>query len=173
MTNGLTVAAPFGGGGVSDVTYDTANAAEMQVLISGGLGEAETGGPSINIVPKSGGNDLPGLGLLQHVGRLGHRQQPQRSAAQLRHHPAADAADQLGRELQPWRPDQAGSPVVLRQPPRVGECLGGERHQRQPLRRRRVALGLLRRHVDRVAPDRRRGRSMRYGSPRSSRRGTA
>ena len=60
MTNGLTVAAPFGGGGVSDVTYDTANAAEMQVLISGGLGEAETGGPSINIVPKSGGNIVPG-----------------------------------------------------------------------------------------------------------------
>jgi len=60
MTNGLTVAAPFGGGGVSDVTYDTANAAEMQVLISGGLGEAETGGPSINIVPKSGGNNFQG-----------------------------------------------------------------------------------------------------------------
>jgi len=60
MTNGLTVAAPFGGGGVSDVTYDTANAAEMQVLISGGLGEAETGGPSINIVPKSGGNAFQG-----------------------------------------------------------------------------------------------------------------
>jgi hypothetical protein len=60
MTNGLTVAAPFGGGGVSDVTYDTANASEMQVLISGGLGEAETGGPSINIVPKSGGNTFQG-----------------------------------------------------------------------------------------------------------------
>ena len=60
MTNGLTVAAPFGGGGVSDVTYDTANAEEMQVLISGGLGEAETGGPSINIIPKSGGNEFRG-----------------------------------------------------------------------------------------------------------------
>ena len=60
MTNGLTVAAPFGGGGVSDVTYDTANAEEMQVLISGGLGEAETGGPSINIIPRSGGNEFRG-----------------------------------------------------------------------------------------------------------------
>ena len=60
MTNGLVVAAPFGGGGVSDVTYDVANADEMQVLISGGLGEADTGGPSINIVPKSGGNQLRG-----------------------------------------------------------------------------------------------------------------
>jgi hypothetical protein len=68
MTNGLTVAAPFGGGGVSDVTYDTANAEEMQVLISGGLGESETGGPSINIVPKSGGNQFRGSGFYSTSG---------------------------------------------------------------------------------------------------------
>jgi hypothetical protein len=68
MTNGLTVAAPFGGGGVSDVTYDTANAEEMQVLISGGLGEAETGGPSINIVPNSGGNVFRGSGFYSTSG---------------------------------------------------------------------------------------------------------
>src|SRR5215211_1302854 len=68
MTNGLTVAAPFGGGGVSDVTYDTANAEEMQVLISGGLGEAETGGPSINIIPKSGGNQFRGAGFYSTSG---------------------------------------------------------------------------------------------------------
>jgi hypothetical protein len=68
MTNGLTVAAPFGGGGVSDVTYDTANADEMQVLISGGLGEAETGGPSINIVPKSGGNEFRGAAFYSGSG---------------------------------------------------------------------------------------------------------
>jgi hypothetical protein len=68
MTNGLTVAAPFGGGGVSDVTYDSANAEEMQVLISGGLGEAETGGPSINIVPKSGGNQFRGAAFYSNSG---------------------------------------------------------------------------------------------------------
>jgi hypothetical protein len=68
MTNGLTVAAPFGGGGVSDVTYDTANSEEMQVLISGGLGEAETGGPSINIIPKSGGNEFRGSGFYSTSG---------------------------------------------------------------------------------------------------------
>lgn len=68
MTNGLTVAAPFGGGGVSDVTYDTANSEEMQVLISGGLGEAETGGPSINIVPRSGGNAFRGSGFFSTAG---------------------------------------------------------------------------------------------------------
>ena len=68
MTNGLTVAAPFGGGGVSDVTYDSANSEEMQVLISGGLGEAETGGPSINIIPKSGGNEFRGSGFYSTSG---------------------------------------------------------------------------------------------------------
>src|SRR4051812_44006067 len=68
MTNRLTVAAPFGGGGVSDVTYDIANSEEMQVLISGGLGEAETGGPSINIVPKSGGNQFHGSGFYSTSG---------------------------------------------------------------------------------------------------------
>jgi len=68
MTNGLTVAAPFGGGGVSDVTYDIANAEEMQVLVSGGLGESETGGPSINIVPKSGGNQFHGSAFYSTAG---------------------------------------------------------------------------------------------------------
>jgi hypothetical protein len=60
LTSGLTLAAPFGGGGTSTLTYDTANVEEMQVLVSGGLGEAETGGPSINLVPKSGGNTFNG-----------------------------------------------------------------------------------------------------------------
>src|SRR5205823_290805 len=68
MTNGLTVASPFGGGGVSGVTYDIANSDEMQVLVSGGLGEAETGGPSINIVPKSGGNAFRGAAFYSTAG---------------------------------------------------------------------------------------------------------
>jgi hypothetical protein len=68
MTNGLTVASPFGGGGVSGVTYDIANSDEMQVLVSGGLGEAETGGPTINIVPKSGGNQFHGSAFYSTAG---------------------------------------------------------------------------------------------------------
>jgi hypothetical protein len=66
--NGLTVASPFGGGGVSGLTYDIANAEEMQVVVSGGLGEAETGGPSINLVPKSGGNVFHGLAFYSTSG---------------------------------------------------------------------------------------------------------
>jgi hypothetical protein len=68
LQNGLTLAAPFGGGGTSTLTYDITNAEEMQVLISGGLGEAETGGPSINMVPKTGGNTFHGSGFYSTSG---------------------------------------------------------------------------------------------------------
>ena len=66
--NGLSLAAPFGGGGTSTLTYDVANQEELQVLISGGLGEAESGGPSINMVPKLGGNRLTGSAFYATAG---------------------------------------------------------------------------------------------------------
>jgi hypothetical protein len=58
--DGLNVGAAFNGGGVSGNAYDVANAQEMQISISGNLGEAETGGPILNIVPKTGGNTFKG-----------------------------------------------------------------------------------------------------------------
>src|SRR5688572_11956258 len=58
--DGLTVAAPFGGGGVSSVAYNVTDVTELQVQISGGLGENETGGPTLNIIPRSGGNTFRG-----------------------------------------------------------------------------------------------------------------
>ena len=66
--DGLTVAASFNGGGVSTFTYDVANAEEMQVLVSGGLGEAEAGGPIINLVPRSGGNRFSGSAFYSAAG---------------------------------------------------------------------------------------------------------
>jgi hypothetical protein len=66
--DGLPVAASFNGGGVSTFTYDIANADEMQVLVSGGLGEAEQGGPSINLVPRSGGNSFSGSAFYSGAG---------------------------------------------------------------------------------------------------------
>src|SRR5207244_9023384 len=38
----------------------TAGAQELQCTLSGGLGEAETGGINLNIVPKTGGNKFSG-----------------------------------------------------------------------------------------------------------------
>ena len=67
--DGMPVAASFNGGGVSTFTYDIANAAEMQVLVSGGLGEAENGEPRINLVPQSGGNTFRGQGFYSGAGR--------------------------------------------------------------------------------------------------------
>src|SRR5262245_32717845 len=58
--DGLNVGAAFNGGGVSGNAYDVANAQEMQVSISGNLGDAETGGPILNIVPMTGGNQFKG-----------------------------------------------------------------------------------------------------------------
>jgi hypothetical protein len=60
FVNGVSVNGPFGSNSVTQFAFDTSNAEEMQVLVSGGLGEAETGGPVANIVPRSGGNTFSG-----------------------------------------------------------------------------------------------------------------
>ncbi len=69
LINGMTVAGPFSGGGNSTFTYDTANAEEVSVLVSGGLGESEIGGPSMNIVPRSGGNTFGGQAFYNTAGK--------------------------------------------------------------------------------------------------------
>jgi hypothetical protein len=58
--DGLDVGAAFNGGGVSGFAYDTSNSEELQVTVSGGLGESQTGGPTLNIVPRTGGNSFSG-----------------------------------------------------------------------------------------------------------------
>ena len=58
--DGLNVGSPFNGGGVSNYAYDMNNSIEVQVSISGGLGEADRGAPSFNIIPKTGGNNFSG-----------------------------------------------------------------------------------------------------------------
>ena len=60
QVDGLNVGAAFNGGGVSGYIMDTAGAQELQFTLSGGLGEAETGGINLNIVPKTGGNRFAG-----------------------------------------------------------------------------------------------------------------
>ena len=69
MLDGLPVGAAFNGGGVSGNAYDVANAREMQISISGNLGEAETGGPILNIVPETGGNLFKGSFFVTGAGK--------------------------------------------------------------------------------------------------------
>ena len=58
--DGLNVGGPSNGGGVSGYMYDMSNSSEVQVAISGGLGESDRGGPAFNIIPKTGGNTFSG-----------------------------------------------------------------------------------------------------------------
>jgi len=50
----------FQGMGVSFYVPDVGNAQEVTFSLSGGLGEAETGGPQMNIIPRQGGNAYSG-----------------------------------------------------------------------------------------------------------------
>ena len=61
IVDGLSVGAALNGGGVSLYVPDTTNSQEMTLNLSGGLGEAETGGAVVNIIPKTGGNPSPAL----------------------------------------------------------------------------------------------------------------
>ena len=82
--NGMTVAAPFNGGGVSTYILDSVNVDEVSVAVAGGLGESDIGGPVMNLVPRSGGNAVPRPGVHQQRGRLVAGQQPERRAARRR-----------------------------------------------------------------------------------------
>ena len=68
QVDGLNVGAGLGGSGVSTYVADISNAQEVVTTTSGGLGEAEVGGPTLSIVPKSGGNTITGDAYISGVG---------------------------------------------------------------------------------------------------------
>ena len=59
--DGLNISNPPGGNQPPNFTADVGNAQEVTMTTSGGLGEMETAGLTMNIVPKQGGNTLSGL----------------------------------------------------------------------------------------------------------------
>ena len=67
QVDGLNTGAALNGGGVSTYVADISNAQEVVTTTSGGLGEAEVGGPTLSIVPKSGGNTIKGQIYLSGV----------------------------------------------------------------------------------------------------------
>ena len=60
QVDGLNTGASINGGGVSGYRQDIENSAEIAMTTAGGLGETEVGGPTMNIVPKTGGNTFTG-----------------------------------------------------------------------------------------------------------------
>ena len=58
--DGISVGSAFNGAGVSSYIADVANAREIAMTTTGGLGETEGGGPALNVLPKEGGNSVRG-----------------------------------------------------------------------------------------------------------------
>ena len=56
QVDGISVGTAFNGAGVSAYVVDVNNVQEIVLTASGGLGEAEVGGPTLNILPREGGN---------------------------------------------------------------------------------------------------------------------
>src|SRR5581483_1078092 len=67
--DGMNVGSAFNGGGVAGFGYPIGEAAEIQMTVTGGLGETDRGGPQFNIVPKTGGNSFSGTGFLSAAGK--------------------------------------------------------------------------------------------------------
>src|SRR5215207_2847728 len=59
--DGMNISNPPGGNQPPNYIADIGNAAEVTMTTSGGLGESETAGLTMNIVPRQGGNRLSGL----------------------------------------------------------------------------------------------------------------
>ena len=60
LVDGVSVGSSRGGGGQSSYVPDVMNVSEVTVTMSGSLGESETGGPTLNVVPKTGSNRFGG-----------------------------------------------------------------------------------------------------------------
>ena len=80
---------------------------------SGGLGEAEGGGPSLNILPKEGGNTVRGTFYAGRCDRGHGRQQLLGRAARARAHDSGRDPQGVGLQPRRRRPDHAGPDVVL------------------------------------------------------------
>ena len=69
FVDGLNVGSPGVGNSATSYVVDTGQAQEVTFVTAGGLGEVETGGLVMNIVPKSGGNTMHGSVFGSGTGR--------------------------------------------------------------------------------------------------------
>ena len=120
--DGMNVGAPGNGGGVSGTCTDMSNSSEVQVAISGGLGEADRGGPTFNIIPKTGGNTFSGTGFTSYAGEWGQSSNIDDYLRSLDStvRRAAGAHQELRRQPRHRRTDPARSRVVLRNTRAIG-----------------------------------------------------
>jgi hypothetical protein len=60
LVDGVSVGSSRGGGGQSSYVPDVMNVQEITMTMSGALGESETGGPQMNVIPRTGTNRFSG-----------------------------------------------------------------------------------------------------------------
>ena len=112
-----------GGAGIMGMTggyvADIANAQEVNVQISGALGESETGGASINIIPRTGGNRFAGNYFTTYTRKACVRTATTGVHVWFSRTTAVPESQRLPARQRPrrvggvWRADQARPPVVL------------------------------------------------------------
>ena len=66
--DGMNVGSAFNGGGVAGFGYDMVTASEVQITLTGGLGEVDRGGPAFNMIPRTGGNTFSGMAFTSYAG---------------------------------------------------------------------------------------------------------
>ena len=74
----------YQGMGVSSYVPEVGNSQEVVFSLSGGLGEATTGGPQMNIIGKQGGNMFAGSFFINGTGQRASGQQPHAGACRPR-----------------------------------------------------------------------------------------
>ncbi len=133
--DGMNVGSAFNGGGVASFGYDTANAAEIQVTVTGGLGEVDRGGPAFNMVPKTGGNTFTGSAFYSTAGEWSQGSNLDDTLQELRLRRSARSHQELGRQLLDGRADQTRPAVVLRAAAHIRQSHSRARAVRQRERR--------------------------------------
>ena len=125
---------------------NVAGSQETVLTVSGGLGEAETAGAMLNIIPRDGGNQFSGTMFVSGAsgGMQGSNYTDDLRAAGLR----SPAGAQESLRLQPdgWRSHHPGQTVVLPDVPRGCRREHDSGHLLQPERRRSDQMARRLRH---------------------------
>ena len=119
--DGLNISNPPGGNQPPNFTADVGNAQEVTMLTSGGLGEMETAGLTMNIVPKQGGNSFSGLAF---VSGYSEGMLADNYADELKARGVTAAGARLPRlrlQRRGRRPDREGQALVLHERPPAGQ----------------------------------------------------
>jgi hypothetical protein len=98
----MNISNPPGGNQPPNYVADIGNAQEVTMTTSGGLGESETAGLTMNIVPRSGGNNLSGLFFVSGFSEGDAVEQLHARTGVARRHSADAAHARLRREPRRW-----------------------------------------------------------------------